>query len=892
MIAYQMIYTAAEKIGGFNVWSKSKEITVEECDDITKLMAYRTSCEAPTIPTEEQAKTLYPKKYAYFTLSSGRKCLAQTNYVVKNYSDKDQRYNNYVIHAFVFDDAEEINPFQLLNSSIFKTHLTYKEWHDDDVPESLPPIDIKNDTNINDDIVKKYLFGSHRKEMLSLLQAIINIANTDLNLVFNDSEENQKEIYSLIGGLLPKCIIDKLTFSNQYLSNNSYLFAQKGIDVKIRNIFNDEILGGFFNPQEELDAGQLLFIFNKNIYSNIGPKRYLNDIVHSLENDNSYQVANKIQEVHNIMQNTQCDVDTAICLYHMMKKELSWFNGVKEFFDTFEIALKYHYVSEQEIAIKLYSEIILSEKWGSGRDIFDLIKFTYKNVPQDNKNYLIEYYIKNINKFVTKLDGSPDAVLGQIKNNSFFLWDEFALTIVRNSTWKTYIESVSDNKILFTLFDAVVLALTKDLSIAEKNMAQGLLSIMLNKVSANKEHENIKPYLERVKQLGVEMVNKSVLICLGDCMNYPIDDPKTFEFVFQVILSLDSKSESAKLLNDLVNVNGTSKLFLKIFVSYEATNKEVFELFESIYGEHHKNFFFVEKAYVFENTKDITYKMLEDYFVEYYKTGNDAGKFLVKLQQYIKPLDYLRKKDEIMRIYNLVKTVDNSFKDILSILDFLNTELFTIQLDVLLKENYTYLQEIVSLNERLISANIAIPEMFLVLRMILILRGALRIEYSYYINNNSLYDSLNDKQFDLIIRKYFCEIINFYAEMRRHNNSEVYLNGFVNAILVKPLSHFKDARNEMSKALKELNESIYYFVMADIFSYALNENSDNAKILNNFIRDYIKQMSRREYKLLFKKIIPYIPVNKVNNVSKFVDNYLDENMSFLEKLFKKKQRAK
>ena len=70
MKAYQMIYTACgkDRSGAFSVWSKSVNVTKEECDEIIKLMSYKRPLNAPYEPTEEELRKFFPSQYAYILL--------------------------------------------------------------------------------------------------------------------------------------------------------------------------------------------------------------------------------------------------------------------------------------------------------------------------------------------------------------------------------------------------------------------------------------------------------------------------------------------------------------------------------------------------------------------------------------------------------------------------------------------------------------------------------------------------------------------------------------------------------------------------------------------------------------------------------------------------------
>ena len=208
MTAYQMIYTACgkDRSGAFGVWSKSKELSKQECDEIIKLMNYRKPRNAPYEPTEEELRTLFPKKYAFFGLSSGRVCIAQSSFVGNVYSDLDGRSGNFLIHAFVFDRLGDVNPFFMFDYDGFKSALTYKEWHDDPIPDYLPEQEISIHADSGKFRIDDLVSPSVKESFPLLLEAVIRSAEGDTDVVFVDSEENQKNIYRAIGLLLPESI--------------------------------------------------------------------------------------------------------------------------------------------------------------------------------------------------------------------------------------------------------------------------------------------------------------------------------------------------------------------------------------------------------------------------------------------------------------------------------------------------------------------------------------------------------------------------------------------------------------------------------------------------------------------------------------------------------------
>lgn len=138
--------------------------------------------------------------------------------------------------------------------------------------------------------------------------------------------------------------------------------------VKIRNIFSG-MINTSFNYQEQLDAGQAVFYFEKGICSQIKPKRYLTDVIQSFESGNSlFAILKKVDKVNTIMNETGCDIDTAIAVYYLIQQNLNWFSGADEYSTAFSIAVEHHYIDEPAIAAILYKDIISTDKWGKGSD--------------------------------------------------------------------------------------------------------------------------------------------------------------------------------------------------------------------------------------------------------------------------------------------------------------------------------------------------------------------------------------------------------------------------------------------------------------------------------------------------------------------------------------------
>ena len=198
MKAYQLIYTGCgkNKAGDFSVWSQSSEITKEESFEIVKMMSYTKGRNTPYEIPEGELEKYCPVKYGCFTLSTGRKFIAQSRYIGPVYSIVDQRQGNFIIHALVMDNLTDVYPFSIpFVTDVFKKELTYSEWHDNPAPDFLPAIDVQISPIVNDGVIKAFISNERNKTvMASILQSVINAVKEDKSVSINGTEDEQKAI--------------------------------------------------------------------------------------------------------------------------------------------------------------------------------------------------------------------------------------------------------------------------------------------------------------------------------------------------------------------------------------------------------------------------------------------------------------------------------------------------------------------------------------------------------------------------------------------------------------------------------------------------------------------------------------------------------------------------
>lgn len=896
MVAYQMIYTACgkDKSGAFSVWAKSNEVTKVECDEIVKLMSYRKPKDAPYEPTEEQIKALFPKKYGYFILSSGRKCIAQSSYIGQVYSDLDGRSGNFIIHAYIFDNMDDNCPFGIVNTDIFKSELTYKEWHDDTVPESLPIADIDVKPYFNETEVNQYLNDANKVKVLaSITQGVINSLNDSEHVVtFNSSEKEQKTIYSLLGLLLPKKLYEKATFSNQYSTQVEFSLANTGIEpTKIRNIFD----GGYsssFNFDDEIAAGNYAFNFERSLFAEVSLNRYVTDIIHTLKNKTLFETLKKVEQIDKLMQDLQCDVDTAICVYNAIINNFDWFKNVDEFTTTLNLLVNANYIDNIAYAKNVYSLIVKTKRWGFNSDTASVINYVYKNSDETVKDAIIYEVFNSLESFGVSKNQAPKIFVENLKSGLPFAFSDVYKAILRNNNISGLFINSNNPALVYAYFDMVcsILSSQPNTEVSQK-LQQELLRIF-KKTVASKNFETIKLYLERIKPLGQKAEEWVVYNSIPNLLSAQITNRDDLRFAFEMVLTLSSNETQYKFTENLIKNNLNSVDLIPVYLAVCKNNTRLFEQIEDSMKkvEEYKTFFIKKDAYVFKNTTPITAAALNRYFNDYYLKGYDSGIFLLKFKEYISAIESNQLKlKELFARYDYVAKLENNFGDVVHVIGYIEKEIYSIHMSELLKLHANQINKLGEINTRLqaISPN-GTSKKYEILTTVLLLQGKLGKDVLLTaIENNKVYEKLSSQQLEFLVNSYLGLIIEVYVSLKNSNKIDA-RRAFVSLFysIVIGINNYKTYFN---KALEDVGGREYYDVMADIMAYAFNQSNQFADNLRKFVLGYVDSMKRGQYKKLFKKVEALLDETEYVAVGKYIDKYLDEHKSFFEKLFGKKK---
>ncbi len=236
MKAKQYIYTSwkngdlADK--GFMIYSKSKGITEKECSDIKFVMQYTPPHDLPPAPSIDQINRDFPYSFAFFRLSSGNLCVAQSTYIGKDYSG---RYGNYIIHALIFDENElKIYPCELFGEEYIKLNLTQEELNAIPPIPDLPELEVKSYSNIiNDELIMDFI--SEREYKFSyFLSALLKGKTENIPVYINDTREHLVLWLAAVHRVFPIQTAKKISFNtyvHEHKKFNTDACKEKGLSL-------------------------------------------------------------------------------------------------------------------------------------------------------------------------------------------------------------------------------------------------------------------------------------------------------------------------------------------------------------------------------------------------------------------------------------------------------------------------------------------------------------------------------------------------------------------------------------------------------------------------------------------------------------------------------------
>jgi len=645
MLVSQYIYTACgkDRNGAFSLFSKSKDINDTESAEIREMMMYKAPAGLPIEPTQQQIEDLFPKKFAYFFLSTGRACIAQTSYIGKVYSDNDPRTGNYIIHAFVFEKNYDCAPYSLIGHEVFKRCLTYQEWHDDPIPDFLPQIDIpENGTLLTKEEIHSFYTPDRLTKLKLLIEAVIS---SSLENVVHFHEEHLCQVYWLktLNLCLPKAMLNNVSICSHFV--NSLIPGNISSQIQIR-INRPE--GNQFNYAQDVQRGKYSLDFVKNIFPNtLQPSRFTENIVNLLiKSEGPFPVVQYINTLNSIINDfPSLTVNQAVEVLNLSISDYTYFTGVDEIFNTFILAVNvgYHQIA---LAEKIWKD--LPQLNFTTQQILDILACIYKTITDPKLKIDI---IDHIFTHTIQLNIRTNDVYvfsDDLKSKVNFIFENY-LDYLKSIGFSQYISQNQDSPFkIFFMFEMLtkqplVKKPLKTLDFAHSDETRAVKEILLS-AYFRQSTPDLDMLIAIANKNSVDLATSLGTDLLAAIASENIHSPQNLaniSFAFDIISRLYTKPDIAQqYLWYLLERNQDKEEMMLSYIDGQTSKPDFYANFEKINKEKELMSSFARKkdAYRFKN-QQANMRLLTEYFGKYFITGDDTtGLFQKKLNEYLQGL--------------------------------------------------------------------------------------------------------------------------------------------------------------------------------------------------------------------------------------------------------------
>jgi len=910
MIVSQYIYTACgkEKNGAFSVFSKSRDITNEESAEIREVMMYKTPSGLPYEPTERQIEELYPKKFGYFFLSSGRACLAQVCYVGRVYSDLDERFGNYIIHAFVFERTNKFAPYSFIEHTLFKRILIKKEWHDDPIPDELPKIEVpESGSMLSISELTTFIDEDRKNELKLLIEAIINSSNENA-VYFNDDFNNHKFWFKILSVCLPKSIQNTVSFCTHFTNTLMPGNISSRIQMRVNQPENT-----LFSYAQEAQKGRFAFDFLRNIHPmSLKPGKYAISIV-ALLSSGIFEVVKFVDSINKIMTSFSVNINEASDLINLYREEYSNLKDTDELFNSILIADRVGYET-QTIANNL--KIKMSSFNFNAQQRLSIFAFIYKNISSidtrieiigtiidnaeqlgirtsDTKTFRDELYSKANFIFANFIDyikvEGIDNFITRNKNSFFklFLTFDFLsnLPTVRNSFQTRNYNSSKE-----------IIAVKDIMNVAMEKQSVPTLDLLIN--SAN----------SRINGLGTELLS----VIVQNTINTGISITN-IQFAFSLLQRLRPKTDIAyNYLFYLIETIPDKDEFIKAYINAQNNDPAFFAKFEDM--NKNKSFIveFCRKKDVFRFVNQpLSQNTLKEYFDKYYVIGADTGLFIKRLEEYFYTLKSEERIEKCLTFLDLLKLPVNTDKTLLSpVYRVILEAIFSIQYDRIynLCKKQEKFDKIIEIYRIITNAGMSLKQETREL-VLITLCGKILEKYGSHgnnqvflflskesqidVNNLAAYFELinSDKNIDTFIDYYFQSVANILivgATGTKQFNYEDLIEKVFGTIIKK--GNLEKLTEKIIYGINKTNVKVIFFILYIFRKQLLSSPNAFDKKLGDIVKNIFEKLSTGDRKKIFSELLSLAEPNEVSQFERHFEEFNKEHKSGFFDIFKNKNK--
>ena len=220
---HQLIYTTCRKgvVGsgaGFQIYSYTENMEASDLTDIERRLCTYRPPDLPGLPLSptDAELCLFPLKFKYTALTSGRMCLNQTAYAGREYMEPTGRYGNYVAHSVVLEKEPPLYPIEYYNAPFFNKVLSFDAVNSEKAPAYLPSVQLE----VNDDrpvcisSVKNFVSLQNADYLKDIVYMTLDAMSEQRPLCFSNEDDKNSHLWiGTVSMLFPRELVRGLTFS-------------------------------------------------------------------------------------------------------------------------------------------------------------------------------------------------------------------------------------------------------------------------------------------------------------------------------------------------------------------------------------------------------------------------------------------------------------------------------------------------------------------------------------------------------------------------------------------------------------------------------------------------------------------------------------------------------
>lgn len=396
MKASQYLYTCWKNAPnhGYCVYATSGDLSQEDAVVLQAAMGYKVDPDLPYEPTREEIERDFPRNVSYFRLPSGKYCLAQAVYIGHEfqYDEGDGgRMGNYLVHAFLIEDATGIAPLSFVGSDLFRRDLSREEWLTAS-PAPLPVVDIPEAAEpLPAATIRAFFDGEERRAHLAaLIEAALSAAGGERVIYLNDTPQNMTVWFRALSMCLPSHVAEKLTFNTYSRRNvNADQHVPPASRLKIINIAPS---GAAATAVAELARrGEYCFDFKNNRLSSApAPGGYARLLVNTLCAD-PFAAMSLGRAICDLAAGSGLSADEAVDIYQLQHGNAAHFPTSADIERTLRRAQEAKVGGMADVCDRL-AVAIIGGKFPEGGATLSLARALYPALPDARRTELLSFF--------------------------------------------------------------------------------------------------------------------------------------------------------------------------------------------------------------------------------------------------------------------------------------------------------------------------------------------------------------------------------------------------------------------------------------------------------------------------------------------------------------------